>query len=209
MTGRAARLTVGIPLISQKVSPDWAMSCRLLEQTLASIANQSLACDRVLIACHETPAVKVPAGLDVEFIEVKFDYPRYTLDGAVDQYRKKEEIGARHRRYGGGRLFFLDADDLIDRDFVAAMSRIEAKAIVMRRGYQARLRPEDEPRSCRGSGGAAAVAPWSIGRLTNCPRRLTRKRDRLCATFSMCGTMTGQASSMREVGRRPSSTNRW
>ncbi len=129
-------LTIGIPLLSQKVSPDWSKSCGLLEQALASIANQTVACERVLIACHERPVLKIPAGLDVEFIEVRFDYPRYSLDCATDQYRKKEEIGERHRRYGGGRLFFLDADDVIERNFVAAIARIEAKAIVLRRGYK-------------------------------------------------------------------------
>ena len=43
-------LTIGMPLRSERNTPDWPLTCKLLRETLLSIANQSVAVRRVIIA---------------------------------------------------------------------------------------------------------------------------------------------------------------
>jgi hypothetical protein len=134
---RAPRaLTIGIPLRSARTTPDWPFTCQLLERTLASIANQSESCARVIIACHEIPELSHPTGLAVEYIQAPFEPPRDVVDSDADGLRKKQMIGEAHRRDGGGPLFLLDADDLLETEFVATIARSAAKAMVIKRGFR-------------------------------------------------------------------------
>jgi hypothetical protein len=132
----AKPITVGIPIMSQKIAKDWPKICRLLQQVLNSLANQTVACDRIIIACHERPDISVPEGFKVEYVDVKFPYPKFTWEMELDRLRKLEEIGARHRQHGGGKLFLLDGDDLIDRDFIETAVNSPAKAVIAARGYK-------------------------------------------------------------------------
>ncbi len=161
-TGPVRPLTIGIPLRSARNSPDWALTCRLLDRTLASIAHQTMAPARVIIACHETPSLNIPASLDIEFIRAPFDPPRFLLETKPDGLKKKELIGARHRAHGGGMLFLLDADDLLEREFIATVTAVAAKAVIIKRGYKvdwARERVTLLPRFWRLCG-SCAVVDW-------------------------------------------------
>ena len=131
--------TVGIPLLSKEIARDWARVTVLLESTLRSLAVQKLPCSAVLIACHERPDVEVPAGLDVEFIHVDFDRPRFTIELEVDKLRKLEVLGSHHRARGAGLLYLLDADDVVRNDFSEQLALRTAKAILVGRGYKLNL----------------------------------------------------------------------
>lgn len=163
--------TIGIPLRSQDSSPDWPMTCRLLERTLGSIAQQSVACARVIIACHEIPPIAIPVGLEVEFVPVDFAPPKSPGERSLDAQAKRLVVGAHHRRHGGGRLFLLDADDLLDRDFIATTSRSPARVVVLATGYQineARDRVTLLPRFWRRCG-SCAVVDWRVEELPDSP----------------------------------------
>ncbi len=155
-------VTVGIPLRSRRNTPDWATTCDLLAQTLRSVAAQSVPCARVIVVCHERPAVAIPDGLEVQFHEVSFDPPARPIEGWIDARRKQFAIGAHLREHGGGRLFLLDADDLIDDRLLATVDRSEAKAILLRTGYQfdeTRGKVTLMPRMWRRCG-SCAVVDW-------------------------------------------------
>jgi hypothetical protein len=164
-------LTIAIPLLSQRIAKDWPKMCRLIQQTLNALANQTLKGTRVLIACHEIPDVQIPAGLDVEFISVGFDPPRFTWEMEVDKLKKQEVMGSVHRAAGGGKLFFLDADDLLDREFAATIAASTAKAQIIGRGYKlnhARQRVTVLPRFWRRCG-SSVVVDWSVDELPKTP----------------------------------------
>jgi hypothetical protein len=164
-------LTIAIPLLSQRIAKDWPKMCLLIQQTLNALANQTLKGTRVLIACHEVPDVAVPAGLDVEFISVAFDPPRFTWEMEVDKLKKQEVMGSVHRAAGGGKLFFLDADDLLDREFAATVAASKAKVQIIGRGYKlnhARQRVTVLPRFWRRCG-SSVVVDWRPEELPEVP----------------------------------------
>jgi hypothetical protein len=132
----AQSVTVGIPFLSKKVAKNWPAVCGLLQRSLKSLANQTIPCERVIIGCHERPDISVPDGVAVEFVEVGFPTPRFTWETELDKLKKIEEIGARFRQHGGGKLFLLDGDDLVDKDFIATSAASAAKGVIVGRGYQ-------------------------------------------------------------------------
>ncbi len=103
---------------------------------MGSIARQSVPCARVIIACHETPLIATPAGLNVEFAPVGFDIPPLGENSHADANRKRTAAAARHRTHGGGLLYLLDADDLLDRSFIETVTGSTARAMVLKNGYQ-------------------------------------------------------------------------
>ena len=163
--------TVGIPLLSKEIARDWNRVTVLLGRTLRSLATQKLPCSAVLIACHERPEVEVPAGLNVEFIQVGFDRPRFTIELEVDKLRKLEVIGSRHGERGAGLLYLLDADDVVRNDFSEKLLTHASKALLVSRGHKLNsqtgkvIQLPHFWRRC----GSCAIVDWTVDELPSAP----------------------------------------
>ncbi|WP_438766463.1 hypothetical protein [Kushneria sp. TE3] len=122
---KGCRFYFGIPLRAKACSQNWTMVCNNLEQTLLSLARQSRADFRVLVACHERPEVDT-FGLDVEFIIAETPPPAPDAvnskgEPVNDKPMKKALVGVALARQVDQPFYYmhLDADDLIHPELVA------------------------------------------------------------------------------------------
>lgn len=160
-------LTIGIPFLSRRASKNFTHASALLKGTLNSLSRQTVLPTRVLIACHELPEMEPPPNLEIEYIRVDFPPPVFTWERAVDQTKKQEIIGGRLRELGGGKLFFLDADDLVSNKFVEYISSRSEKLIAFSEGYQWNVGTTEFnmlPRFWRRCG-SCCVVDWSVDEL--------------------------------------------
>lgn len=164
-------MTFGIPLVSKRVARDWASVERMLSTTLASVFNQVDVQVRVIIACHEPPAIPEIADERVTVRQADFDIPRYRWEMQIDQMRKMEVAGAELRARGGGWMFFVDADDFVSRSLSKTILESEAKAIVVRRGYRldAMNNRYQSIAKLWGKCGSCAAVNWTVDELPEKP----------------------------------------
>ena len=114
MTIAEEPFTFGIPLIARASARDWGLVRALLALTLASVAAQTAAGARVVIAGHDEPEV------DGAFTFLRADWdPDEGRAANLDSGRKKSMISAHVLARGGGLLMLLDADDWVDVHTVA------------------------------------------------------------------------------------------
>ena len=110
--------TFAIALTPRANARDWALIEALLDLTLASLRAQTDPDWRALVAVHERPRLAV-ADERISFVDVdwQIESPGPYND---DSGRKKHLLSDIVRDRGGGYLMVLDADDWVDRAFVAA-----------------------------------------------------------------------------------------
>jgi hypothetical protein len=130
-------LYFGVPLKSRLISKDWTQVCRLLSNTLTSIAGQTGGDFKVLVAHHEAPDVPHRADPRFEFLQVDFPPPLYRREMMIDKSRKSEVIAERVRQLGGGYIMYVDADDLVSNRIAEFVARDRAEhGYVCRVGYE-------------------------------------------------------------------------
>ncbi|MGA7521121.1 MAG: glycosyltransferase family A protein [Acidobacteriaceae bacterium] len=108
----------GVPLKSQKLAKNWDLTVELVNNTFRSMLAQTDLNFRILLACHEPPALAMDPDPRVEILTVDFPRPIFRDEPNVDKHRKREVIAARIRELGGGVVMFVDADDLVSNRLV-------------------------------------------------------------------------------------------
>ncbi len=108
--------TFGIAVMARATARDWARVRRLLAMTLRSAKAAGDADTQVLVAGHE------PAAAHVESLLADWPAPGRADFAAQmqDAGRKQRLLQQRVMERGGGLLMLLDADDWVEKDFVAA-----------------------------------------------------------------------------------------
>lgn len=118
----AERFVFGIPLIARSRAADWERVDALLGLTLCSVLAQDDPDFEVLLAGHDVPPCwpALTAGdRRFRFLPARHEAERPTGrndDAGIKKWAIKEEV----TRGGGGLLMYLDADDLVARNTVAA-----------------------------------------------------------------------------------------
>jgi hypothetical protein len=164
-------VTFGIPLISRKTARDWPSVERLLSNTVTSVLKNGGHGIRVIICCHDVPEIPALADERVVIAQVDFDVPRFRWEQEIDRMRKVEVLGSELRRYGGGWLFVLDADDLIAEGLVPAIRSASTKALLIKNGYRLDARRgefQQLKRFWRKCGSCCAVK-WTAAELPAAP----------------------------------------
>jgi hypothetical protein len=111
--------TFGIALVPRALTQNWALIEALLDLTLTSVRAQTDPDFRVIIACHDRPRTVMDD--DPRLSVLVADWPvRETGPHNDDSGRKKHALNDYVLEQGGGLLMFVDADDWIDRETVAA-----------------------------------------------------------------------------------------
>lgn len=178
--------TFGIPLIARASAADWGLVRALLALTLASVAAQTAAGVRVVVAGHDEPDLDEPE-LDEPDLEIPFTFLRADWDpdegraANLDSGRKKSLIAAHVLARGGGLLMLLDADDWVDVDTVArarAAIRPDDVGGVIERGYAT------DPRNLR-----ALTLPDAT--------YFDRGFDQLCGSSTIARLDSGAATAIR------------
>lgn len=117
------RVFFSIPLSAKKDEEQWARVNELLDLTIGSIQNQVSRNFTVLICGHDEPRnlAKYDATF-VEFLPANFAKPASADEARRDKGRKRRVIATEVGRRGGGYFMYLDADDLVHRDLVQAVT---------------------------------------------------------------------------------------
>ena len=102
----------GIPLRSKATSKNWENVSKFFNRTLWSVYNQTDPNFRIIVACHDIPALTHEYDNRVEFIQVKTPTPVTKEEMMLDKGYKVHTIGMRVRQLGGGFTMMVDADDL-------------------------------------------------------------------------------------------------
>lgn len=111
-----------IPLLSKKAARDWDTVSILFNRTLWSCYNQTDPDFKILVACHEIPALTKEYDDRVEFLQVsEADAPIPTTqhEKMVDKGYKTHTLAMRLRELGGGYAMLVDADDLVSSRLAA------------------------------------------------------------------------------------------
>lgn len=108
-----------IPVAARQEDAQWHRLSELLRLTLGSIFNQTSGRYKVLVCGQDKPEVlSDPAFAAVEFVQADFPAPKTDKAKRRDKRQKRWEIARRVRMLGGGYFMYMDADDLVHRDFV-------------------------------------------------------------------------------------------
>lgn len=127
----------GIPLRSRSTTDNWPQVCSLFEATLASIRCQTDPDLRIVLACHEQPAVK---GIDdPRLVTLTCNVPspgKQVARQFIDKRYKLRMLLEHVCRSGGGYLVMMDADDLVSRRLTAHIRADDnGRGYLFRRGY--------------------------------------------------------------------------
>jgi hypothetical protein len=133
-------VTLGISLVSARITQDWPSAQRLLANTLRSVFQQTDQNLRVIIACHEVPDIEEVRDPRVTIVPVNFPPPPDRGEWRRDMSLKHNAIGAKLREFGGGWMFILDADDLVRSDLCARVRATTTKIMILARGYRVDVR---------------------------------------------------------------------
>lgn len=106
-------------LRSKALADNWDHHVRLLERMVASCLAQTDADVRVIVVCHERPALSL-ADPRLSIVEVDFPLPRREFNDMTVDKVLKISLGAERAIAAGARfLMFADADDLVSRRLAA------------------------------------------------------------------------------------------
>ena len=126
----------GIPLRSKKSSNNWDRVTEFFNRTLWSVYNQTDPDFRVIVACHDIPALRHKYDERVEFISVDIPIPANKDEMMLDKGYKVHTIAMRIREYGGGFTMMVDADDLQSNRIAKYVNEhSEANGFVAHNGY--------------------------------------------------------------------------
>ncbi len=136
-------LGIVIPLKAQVAARNWHSTSAMLQQTLASLENQTDRNFRFAVVGHDCPAFL--AGDDA-YVDCNFDLPPLAINGSYQNRADFDRIGDKNRKIVRGlqalshfsitHWFYLDADDLLHRDFVSTVAQFNSdEGAVFDRGY--------------------------------------------------------------------------
>lgn len=94
----------GIPLRSRGASKNWENVCRLFNRTLASVYNQTDPNFKIIVACHEIPALTREYDDRVEFLRSGTPIPTNPREMMLDKGYKVSLIAQYLKDAGGGTL---------------------------------------------------------------------------------------------------------
>jgi hypothetical protein len=118
MEGDSMRFFFCIPLLPKSNAGDWGRVCKVFNQTLRSLHNQTNRSFQVLLAAQDMP--EVSPDLDLDIIHLA---PSWTVENAAnaklrDKRWKRTLLLRAVRERGGGYVMMLDADDLVSNRLV-------------------------------------------------------------------------------------------
>lgn len=109
----------GVTLRSKAASRSWEHVVADFNRTLYSIYRQTDPDFRVIVACHELPALEREYDERIEFLQTDVPVPKTPLEMMQDKGYKLSMIGRRIRELGGGYTMIVDADDLVSNRIAA------------------------------------------------------------------------------------------
>jgi glycosyltransferase involved in cell wall biosynthesis len=121
-----------VPVKSKRVSRDWSSFCKLFEDTLRSICNQTDQEFEVVAVCHEIPEIDF-THKNVHFIQVDFEPPikgETESNKSINKRReidkgKKLKIGATYalEKFNTDYVMTVDSDDYISNRIAAHVNQ--------------------------------------------------------------------------------------
>lgn len=142
---QSAKIGIVIPLKSKLASRNWDATCHALSGTVRSLAQQTSDRFVSIIVGHEQPDLSDSKSKTPEFHSIETQAPTltmarefatdnrlFTLDKNRKIVRGMQLLSSHHVDY----WFTLDADDVIDRDFVKEISLYkDAAGMILKQGY--------------------------------------------------------------------------
>ncbi|HEX8546941.1 MAG TPA: glycosyltransferase family A protein [Cytophagaceae bacterium] len=140
-------LGIVIPLKSKRVSDNWNLTSKLLDETLTSLRNQSLQNFKVIIVCHELPDISAENKNIAQFLQCDFELRSHKPGQEITHYKQIDYILDKNRKISYGLeaiqsrdieyFMVLDADDLVHKDFVKyIMDTKDPNGYIVHLGYQ-------------------------------------------------------------------------
>ena len=142
------KLGIVIPLKAKAVSRNWAVTCACLEQTVRCIEAQTSQSWEAIVVGHDKPGFFDRAKLKTRFSSTEVPSPVPPADGhrkvdwnwvrnrALDRNRKIIRGMQLLRQEGIDYWYYLDGDDLLHREFVARLERLDLQSgAVLHEGY--------------------------------------------------------------------------
>lgn len=140
-------LGIVIPLKSKKVSENWELTSKLLEETILSIRNQSSDAYKVVVVGHEEPVLSQESKSLIDFISCDFGFRRINHTGEINHYKQIDYILDKNRKLALGLKWLeerssdyymvLDADDLIHKDLVSfVVENKHQNGYIINSGYE-------------------------------------------------------------------------
>ncbi|NUE61150.1 glycosyltransferase family 2 protein [Escherichia coli] len=118
-----------IPLRAKQTAKDWNQVCELLESTIKSIAAGGHEY-RIIVACHEKPGfISGYQNENVSFVKVWHPVPA-EKSGYMNDKASKKNVARRkilEVAKPGDFFMFIDADDLVSKDFSQVVESIFAR----------------------------------------------------------------------------------
>lgn len=127
-----------IPLISAAVASDWKFVISNLNNTLKSLLRQTSNQLQIIIVSHDDLTGIVPDDEKITNLVVDFPIPEDPKKRGHDKSKKLRFAGVwmRQSGYDGDYVFFLDADDWVDKRTTAELLRLDSDAYLMAGGYK-------------------------------------------------------------------------
>jgi hypothetical protein len=131
-----------IPLKGRHVSKSWETVCRLLERSVRSACNQTVADFHVVVVCNEKPDMQFEHP-NLSVLEVDFPYPHHEQDriarGLTDKGRKVLAGLVYAEKFQPSHAMTVDADDCVSNRLAAFVSQSpQANGWFIDRGYKYR-----------------------------------------------------------------------
>jgi glycosyltransferase involved in cell wall biosynthesis len=125
-----------IPLVSRRYASDWEKTTKMLEETLASIRNQSVPSFHCIIVSDQMPDLTYQSG--ISFVESDFDLADSRRYGArcIDKQKKVYLALLEARQYNPGYVMIIDGDDWLHRDVIKfVQENSEDDCFILGKGY--------------------------------------------------------------------------
>lgn len=126
-----------IPLKSATVAKSWSRVTRLVERTVRSVSAQRSPEFRVVVVCHEIPAIENGRDAKIEFLGIDSPPPRPSIEEQRYDKRLKMIMGLRRaRNHGPCHVMYVDADDCVSNRLAGHVAdESSAHGWYFRRGY--------------------------------------------------------------------------
>lgn len=127
---------VVIPLKSRVAAKDWRVTCNALQCTVNSLSQQVSKNYRAVVVGHERPDISFSDS--VEFHSLDFPLPALGQGGSYQNRQQFDRILDKNRKIVRGLQilehpdikywFYLDADDLLDLEFIALIEHLSPRS---------------------------------------------------------------------------------
>ena len=153
----------GIPLRSKAASKNWDNVTRFFNRTLWSVYNQTDPNFKIIVACHDKPALFHQYDERVEFIIVNNPIPTNKTEMMWDKGWKVHTIAMRVRELGGGFTMLVDADDLQSNRIAEYVnSHPEANGFVAHNGYYWHVGNDYIKKGHKFPNGSSTIVKYSV-----------------------------------------------